>query len=124
MIKLDEGGDAETLAKGLEERFLETGHPKDITLIFCAGIGDGKERGLNRLAHPGLVKRIIGGHVGLTPKLGQMILPQLEQKAHGVEVVGMMFFDDNTFLLRKGDRPSAAEAETPRTPGSASGLRR
>ena len=36
-------------------------------------------------------------------KLGQMILPQLEQKAHGVEVVGMMFFDDNTFLLRKGD---------------------
>jgi hypothetical protein len=36
-------------------------------------------------------------------KLGQMILPQLEQNAHGVEVVGMMFFDDNTFLLRKGD---------------------
>jgi len=36
-------------------------------------------------------------------KLGQMILPQLEQGAHGVEVVGMMFFDDNTYLLRKGD---------------------
>ena len=36
-------------------------------------------------------------------KLGQMILPQLEQGCHGAEVVGMMFFDDNTFLLRKGD---------------------
>ena len=36
-------------------------------------------------------------------KLGQMILPQLEKDAHGVEVVGMMFFDDNTYLLRKGD---------------------
>ena len=36
-------------------------------------------------------------------KLGQMILPQLEQGRHGVEVVGMMFFDDNTFMLRKGD---------------------
>ena len=36
-------------------------------------------------------------------KLGQMILPQLEQREHGVEVVGMMFFDDNTFLLRSGD---------------------
>ena len=36
-------------------------------------------------------------------KLGQMILPQLEQDMHGVEVVGMMFFDDNTYLLRKGD---------------------
>ncbi len=36
-------------------------------------------------------------------KLGQMILPQLEKKAHGVQVVGMMFFDDNTYILRRGD---------------------
>lgn len=36
-------------------------------------------------------------------KLGQMILPQLEQDAHGAEVVGMMFFDDNTYMLRAGD---------------------
>jgi sulfur relay (sulfurtransferase) complex TusBCD TusD component (DsrE family) len=36
-------------------------------------------------------------------KLGQMILPQLEQGGHGVEVVGMMFFDDNTYVLRQGD---------------------
>lgn len=36
-------------------------------------------------------------------KLAQMILPQLEADTHGVEVVGMFFFDDNTFLLRKGD---------------------
>ena len=36
-------------------------------------------------------------------KLGKMILPQLEARAHGVEVVGMMFFDDNTFVLRRGD---------------------
>jgi hypothetical protein len=36
-------------------------------------------------------------------KLGKMILPQLEQGIHGVEVVGMFFFDDNTFLLRAGD---------------------
>ena len=35
-------------------------------------------------------------------KLGQMILPQLEADGHGVEVVGMMFFDDNTFILRRG----------------------
>ena len=36
-------------------------------------------------------------------KLGKMILPQLEEDRHGVEVVGMMFFDDNTYVLRKGD---------------------
>lgn len=38
-----------------------------------------------------------------TYKLAQMILPQLEAGVHGVEVVGMFFFDDNTFVLRKGD---------------------
>lgn len=36
-------------------------------------------------------------------KLGKMILPQLEENRHGAEVVGMMFFDDNTYALRKGD---------------------
>jgi sulfur relay (sulfurtransferase) complex TusBCD TusD component (DsrE family) len=36
-------------------------------------------------------------------KLGRMILPQLEQGTHGVEVVGMFFFDDNTYVLRAGD---------------------
>ena len=36
-------------------------------------------------------------------KLGKMILPQLEEGRHGVEVVGMMFFDDNTYVLRNGD---------------------
>ena len=36
-------------------------------------------------------------------KLGRMILPQLEENRHGAEVVGMFFFDDNTYALRKGD---------------------
>lgn len=36
-------------------------------------------------------------------KLGKMILPQLEDGDHGVEVVGMFFFDDNTYVLRAGD---------------------
>ena len=36
-------------------------------------------------------------------KLGKMILPQLEAGNHGAEVVGMFFFDDNTYALRQGD---------------------
>ncbi len=36
-------------------------------------------------------------------ELGQMILPQLEAGVHGVQVVGMFFFDDNVFVLRRGD---------------------
>jgi sulfur relay (sulfurtransferase) complex TusBCD TusD component (DsrE family) len=36
-------------------------------------------------------------------KLGKMILPQLEEGRHGVQVVGLFFFDDNTYVLRQGD---------------------
>jgi sulfur relay (sulfurtransferase) complex TusBCD TusD component (DsrE family) len=36
-------------------------------------------------------------------KLGKMILPQLEEDRHGAEVVGMFFFDDNTYVLRQGN---------------------
>jgi len=32
-----------------------------------------------------------------------MILPQLEEQAHGPEVVGMFFFEDNNYVLVKGD---------------------
>ncbi|MEM9369712.1 MAG: SaoD/DsrE family protein [Pseudomonadota bacterium] len=38
-----------------------------------------------------------------TYKLATMILPQLEDGTHGVDVVGMFFFDDNLFVLRDGD---------------------
>ncbi|ADI13761.1 SaoD/DsrE family protein [Truepera radiovictrix] len=38
-----------------------------------------------------------------TYKLGGMILPQLERGDHGAKVLGMFFFDDNTFVLRQGD---------------------
>lgn len=36
-------------------------------------------------------------------KVGTMILPQLEEGRHGAEVLGIFFFDDNAFMLRKGD---------------------
>ena len=64
----------EDLIIGLEKRFLETGEPGDLTLIYASGIGDGKEKGTNRLAHEGLLKRVIAGHWGLTPKLQQLVL--------------------------------------------------
>lgn len=65
-------GTPEELIVALEKRFLKTGHPKDLTLVFAGAPGDGGERGLNRLAHEGLIKRIIGGHWSLVPKLSKM----------------------------------------------------
>ena len=65
-------GVPDCLLKALADRFAEEGHPRDLTLLFAAGQGDGKGRGLDRLALPGLIARIIGGHWGLIPKLGAM----------------------------------------------------
>jgi propionate CoA-transferase len=57
----------------LEERFKKEDHPVNLTLIYVAGQGDGKTRGLNHLAHEGLVRRVIGGHIGLVPMLQKLI---------------------------------------------------
>lgn len=53
-------------------RYRETGHPKNLTLIHALGIGNGKGTGLSRLAIPGLVKRIIGGHWSWSSELQKM----------------------------------------------------
>src|SRR5690606_12137242 len=64
----------ESIIRALGERYDTETSPRDLTLIFAAGQGDGQGRAANHLARPGMVKRVIGGHWGLVPDLQKLAL--------------------------------------------------
>lgn len=64
--------EADDLFAALEKSFLETGRPRDLTIVHALGIGDGRNSGLSRFAHEGMVRRVIGGHWSWSPSMQKL----------------------------------------------------
>ena len=99
-------GTPDELILALARRFETTGSPTDLTLMFAAAPGDGKERGLNRLAHEGLVKRVVGGHWALVPKLAR---PRARRTDRGLQSAAR-----RASRISSGTSPRAALATCPK----------
>jgi len=73
----------EAIESAIGQRFLSSGHPRNLELYFTAGQGDGHGRANNHLAHSGMVSMAYGGHWGL--------IPNLQKLANDHEITGYNF---------------------------------
>ena len=64
---------AEAIFAALEQRFLGTGHPRDLTLVHSLGLGDRGNLGTNRFAHEGMVRKVVAAHFTWSPRMQQLV---------------------------------------------------
>jgi len=64
----------EELLLALEARFLETGKPRGLTVLASTGSGDTRGRGLDRLRHDGMVRRLVTSYLNLNRALQQRLI--------------------------------------------------
>ena len=65
-------GHPDSLTQALRKRFLDSGSPRKLNLLFASGAGDRKGRGVDALALPGMIDKVIGGFWGFCPDLVRM----------------------------------------------------
>ena len=84
----------EALLKALERRYLKTGTPRNLSLFATAGQGDSKTKGLSRLGHEGLLRKVVAGNWGRMPSVCQLAL---EEKIYGYNlpqgIIAQLFRD-------------------------------
>lgn len=82
------------ILRRLEQRYLQTQHPKSLELWNVSGVATSPNDGINRLAHIGLLRRVVGGfygpHTALTPLIKAN---EVEAYNYPQGVVSKMFRD-------------------------------
>lgn len=63
---------ADEIYAHIEQSFLEKGTPNNLTFVHAAGQSN-RVDGLARLAHPKLLKRVVGPHWGLNPPMANLL---------------------------------------------------
>ncbi len=69
-------GHAEAVTAALEQRFLDSGLPRDLTLVYSAGQGDRGRRGVNHFGNAGMTRVVCGGHWRSAPRLSALALAE------------------------------------------------
>lgn len=85
-------GVADEILAAMEDRYLETAHPKNLTVIAPGSQGDWADGGLNHLAHEGMTKRLIEGFLGAEPKMSDLVVAdKIEYYNFPIGVISSMF---------------------------------
>lgn len=58
--------------RAIGQRYQHSGKPLNLTVLHPCGIGDSDSLGLNHIAHPEMLKRVIGGFYGNAPKMVEL----------------------------------------------------
>lgn len=66
---------SEAIYPAFAKAFDATGSPRDLTVVWTAGIGpfSAEPKGMNHFAREGMLKRIIAGHIGLNHAIGELV---------------------------------------------------
>lgn len=111
----------EALLKALERRYLKTGTPRNLSLFATAGQGDSKTKGLSRLGHEGLLRKVVAGNWGRMPSVCQLAL---DEKIYGYNlpqgIIAQLFRDLAGGKLAPSRRSACTPSSTRVTRAAAS----